>query len=782
MRLGRWWLASGVAALVVGVSVAVAVLVVPRVARSYAVAEAGRRGLRLGVEGAQVGWLAVTLEGVDVGLVGVEGLEARFSTVRVDVDVRLHPTRVRARGGKVTVRNAASVRDDLEVWRASRGGAGEGAGRMAPVVDVEVEDLGVRAGGDERLSARNIHVLRDAEQTEMSVGSAEAASGQVALTVSDGHVTLAGPSMALRVARAGAAAVVWVVAAKTEVSSEPAASGAGDVPAVPDLPVVKKGKRRVAPTKELPAPVPQLLPDLHALRGELAALATAAAGRLPEGASVGVDALSVRLQKGDEDLTLGSGKFSIERDSRRIATSFSTSPLARATPLSLRAEVPTGAGDIELSASGGPVPLGLLGMHDGGLLHLLDVDRATFAGRGRVVLDDKGQSLTFDVEGAVRGLSMRDPRVALDAVRGLDLSLGVRGLVDDKGELRLDDADASIGTAHVTLHGGLAQTPDRLAAAFDFDFPTSSCQSLLTSVPVALVPTVSAARMDGTFSLRGHLAVDTRNLDAVSFGYDVSDHCRFVEVPPDLERGRFTHGFTHVIYAKTGEREEETTGPGTPSWTELDDISPYMQVAVLTTEDGAFFHHHGFNHAAIRNAVAADIKARRFVRGASTITMQLAKNLFLSREKTLARKLEELILADYLEQTFTKDEMMELYLNIIEFGPDVYGITAAADHYFGRRPNELDLAECMFLSSILPNPIGFHKVYDDGQLSEGWMRTIRARMEVAAQTGLISAAELAEGLKQTVAFYRAGDPRPAPRPAVSAPSQPASSADWKELN
>jgi membrane peptidoglycan carboxypeptidase len=163
--------------------------------------------------------------------------------------------------------------------------------------------------------------------------------------------------------------------------------------------------------------------------------------------------------------------------------------------------------------------------------------------------------------------------------------------------------------------------------------------------------------------------------------------------------------------------------------------------------------------------------------------MQLAKNLFLSREKTLARKLEELILADYLEQAFTKDEMMELYLNIIEFGPDIYGVRAAAEHYFGRKPNELNLAECMFLSSILPNPIAFHKVYEDGQLGDGWMRIIRARMEIAHQTGLISAAELSEGLAEPVVFHRAEAPLPAPRSPIATPSHPnGAQADWNELN
>jgi len=445
-------------------------------------------------------------------------------------------------------------------------------------------------------------------------------------------------------------------------------------------------------------------------------------------------------------------------------------------------DLPIGSGDVEVSAAGGPVPLGLLGMQDGGLLHLLNVDRTSVAGKGRVVLESQGQSLTFDVEGSVHNLSLRDPRLAHDPVYGLDLGFSTRGLMDDKGELRVDHAEGTIGAAHATLHGGLVQTPEHLAAAFDFDFPTSSCQALLSSVPSALVPTVSTARMDGTFSLRGRLAGDTRNLDSVSFTYDVNDRCRLVDVPPELDKARFSRSFTHVVYTKTGERQEDVTGPGSTGWTELEDISPYMEVAVLTTEDGAFFHHHGFNHAAIRHAVVANIKAHRFVRGASTITMQLAKNLFLSREKTLARKLEELVLADYLEQAFTKDEMMELYLNIIEFGPDVYGVGAAADHYFGRKPSELNLAESMFLSSILPNPVAFGKVYADGQLGEGWLRTLRARMEVAQHNGLISAAELAEGLTEPVEFHRPNAPPPPPRPAVSTPARPGSATGWEELN
>jgi membrane peptidoglycan carboxypeptidase len=192
-----------------------------------------------------------------------------------------------------------------------------------------------------------------------------------------------------------------------------------------------------------------------------------------------------------------------------------------------------------------------------------------------------------------------------------------------------------------------------------------------------------------------------------------------------------------------------------------------MVAAVLTTEDGAFYKHHGFNHAAIRGSVQANLKAKRFVRGASTITMQLAKNLFLTRSKNLSRKLEEVILTDYLEQAFQKDEMMELYLNVVEFGPDVYGITKAAEHYFGRKPEELELAECFFLATLLPSPLRLGKLRDRGQVPEAWMAHLRRLMEIAGKNGKVSRAELAEGLERAVVFVRPGEPRPEPRKPVS---------------
>ncbi|MCS6858257.1 MAG: transglycosylase domain-containing protein, partial [Sandaracinaceae bacterium] len=117
------------------------------------------------------------------------------------------------------------------------------------------------------------------------------------------------------------------------------------------------------------------------------------------------------------------------------------------------------------------------------------------------------------------------------------------------------------------------------------------------------------------------------------------------------------------------------------------------------------------------------IRAGRWVLGASTITMQLAKNLFLDREKTLIRKMREAVLTWFLEKHFTKQEILELYLNVIEYGPSLYGIKNAAAYYFGRAPHELTPAQAVFLATLLPNPIQVHEeVIQHGSVPSSFLR------------------------------------------------------------
>ncbi|MFO0089317.1 MAG: transglycosylase domain-containing protein, partial [bacterium] len=132
----------------------------------------------------------------------------------------------------------------------------------------------------------------------------------------------------------------------------------------------------------------------------------------------------------------------------------------------------------------------------------------------------------------------------------------------------------------------------------------------------------------------------------------------------------------------------------------------------------------GFINEAFKQSIAKNIRTKKFARGASTISMQLVKNVFLTREKTLSRKLEEILLVYILENNriSSKERMLEVYFNIIEFGPNVYGIGEAAHFYFQKKPIELTLNECLFLATIIPKPKGFMYRFDADQQLKSFAR------------------------------------------------------------
>jgi len=139
-------------------------------------------------------------------------------------------------------------------------------------------------------------------------------------------------------------------------------------------------------------------------------------------------------------------------------------------------------------------------------------------------------------------------------------------------------------------------------------------------------------------------------------------------------------------------------------WVPLDRISENVVQAVRMGEDAAFFTHPGFDFHELRESVQRNFERGEFARGASTITQQLAKNMFLSTEKSLDRKLKEAILTYRLERALSKNRILEIYLNVIEWGDGVYGVEAAARTYFGKSAAYLDPAEAAFLAAMIPNP------------------------------------------------------------------------------
>ena len=167
------------------------------------------------------------------------------------------------------------------------------------------------------------------------------------------------------------------------------------------------------------------------------------------------------------------------------------------------------------------------------------------------------------------------------------------------------------------------------------------------------------------------------------------------------------------------------------TWTPYPAVSPALKRAVLVAEDIAFFSHRGFALDEMQSALEDALRDRELPRGASTITQQLAKNLWLSRSRTPWRKAKEALLTWQLEHTLSKRRILELYLNVVEFGPGLYGVGAASQRYFGKAPADLDEHEAAQLAAVLPNPGAWHP----GAASAAYRRrvaAIEARMSRAA--------------------------------------------------
>ncbi len=286
--------------------------------------------------------------------------------------------------------------------------------------------------------------------------------------------------------------------------------------------------------------------------------------------------------------------------------------------------------------------------------------------------------------------------------------------------------------------------------------PSTSCQSLIESVPDGMNSAIDGLEMTGKADLDLHIsrpsAADAEPMVKLVY----HNKCRVAEAPETISRKTLRSKFTRMIPGPLGEPIEVTTGPDDKNWVPYTELSPYLIDAIQVTEDPGFMVHNGFDPASIENSIRSDIQLGAFVRGASTVTMQLAKNLWLTREKTIARKIQEAFLTTYLEQTLSKSEILETYFNIVEFGPMVYGIHDAADHYFKCKPKDLTLSQSLFLTSILPEP---RKNWfgPDGKLQTNKEKWIRVLMIALERKQLINPSQLATGLEEVPVF---GQPSP----------------------
>ncbi|MDP2166993.1 MAG: monofunctional biosynthetic peptidoglycan transglycosylase [Thermodesulfovibrionales bacterium] len=205
---------------------------------------------------------------------------------------------------------------------------------------------------------------------------------------------------------------------------------------------------------------------------------------------------------------------------------------------------------------------------------------------------------------------------------------------------------------------------------------------------------------------------------------------------PDVSRLRKENpGKTSFMEQREEEWKKEGKGYKIKrKWVPLKEISPYLIKAVLIAEDDKFWAHEGFDYEAIVKAIEKDIKAKKFKSGGSTVTQQLAKNLYLSSSKNPLRKLREAVIAWRLERSLTKRRILEIYLNVAEWGDGgIFGIEAAANHYYGKAASVLAPEEAARLAAVLPNPRRYNPLGDSGYVK----KRADAILDIMIQRGIV---------------------------------------------
>lgn len=265
------------------------------------------------------------------------------------------------------------------------------------------------------------------------------------------------------------------------------------------------------------------------------------------------------------------------------------------------------------------------------------------------------------------------------------------------------------------------RTQDDTVYEMHVTIPDMQAQDFITSLPEGLFSHFKGMETMGSFNYRLDFVYNENKPQELIFESTLNKQDFRIVKYGEANLSKLNGDFVYTPIERGRKQRSILVSTANPNYTPMDQISPYLRKCVLTTEDPSFFYHRGFIDEAFRQSIIKNIRQRKFARGASTISMQLVKNVFLTREKTISRKMEEILLVYILENNHisSKERMLEVYFNIIEWGPNVYGIGEASQFYFQKRPSELTLNECLFLATIIPRPKGFMwRFGKDGNLKE----------------------------------------------------------------
>ena len=348
----------------------------------------------------------------------------------------------------------------------------------------------------------------------------------------------------------------------------------------------------------------------------------------------------------------------------------------------------------------------------------------------------------FQVDSQLRGLQIHHPAVDRSPWRSLGIEINVSGqMAAAAGRVDIESAEVRALGAHLDIKGWaeLLGTP---RGEFTISTPRAAplpCSSLLAAQAQPVRQALAGLTLGGKLGVAVAFSFDAAAWETLTLDVRVDPRCTVKTEPQVL--ANLTPALLHNT--PTGPLAPDLPlGKYHPDFASLAEMPSHLPAAFLTSEDSRFFAHNGFDIEMIRHALVQDLETRTFGRGASTITQQLAKNLFLSPQRTLARKLEETVLAWRLHNLLGKDRVLELYLNVIDLGPGIRGVRQAARVYFGKELRRLLPIESAYLAALTPNPHVLARRFRDGHVDDGWLQRLHDLLAMMRRSGRLTGEEL----------------------------------------
>ena len=329
-------------------------------------------------------------------------------------------------------------------------------------------------------------------------------------------------------------------------------------------------------------------------------------------------------------------------------------------------------------------------------------------------IDKKSGELHIDGFASIANLKINHPKIARNDVVIKNARFDYRFLLGD--DFISLDSSSTVQLNKIKFHPYIAyETVQDTIYKLKVMLPKMKAQDFISSLPDGLFTNFQGMEAEGTFDYKLDFKYNKNKPNELVFDSNLKKENLKITKYGAANLNKLNGEFVYRAIIKDVLQRPILVGNANPNYTPLEQISPYLRKSVLTTEDPSFFSHRGFINEAFKQSIIKNIKTKKFSRGASTISMQLVKNVFLTREKTLSRKLEEILLVYILENNriVSKERMLEVYFNVIEWGPNVYGIGEASHFYFQKKPSELDLNECLYLVRIIPSPKKFMYQFND---------------------------------------------------------------------